>query len=87
MKKTIISLAVLGLFAWQSQVSADVAETAEGCIDCHEVDEFEGMDAAALEAAAKQANAENKMMAKATKDLSDEDWKAVSAYFAAEANK
>ena len=36
------------------------------------MDEFEGMDAAALEAAAKQANAENKMMAKATKDLSDD---------------
>jgi len=87
MKKTMISLAALGLFAWQGLVWADAAATAEECIDCHEVDEFEGMDAAALLAASKEANASNKMMAKATKDLSEEDWQAVSEYLAAEANK
>ena len=74
MKNFIISFTAVGLFAWHGLILADAGATAEGCIDCHEVDEFEGMDAAALEAAAKEANANNKMQA-------------VSAYLAAEANK
>lgn len=87
MKKSMIYVAALGLFGWHSLLLADAAATAEGCIDCHEVEEFEGMDAAALLAASKEANTSNKMMAKATKDLSEEDWQAVSEYLAAEANK
>ena len=82
MKKTMISLATLGLIAFQGLAWADVAANAEACMDCHEASDFEGMDAAALLAAAKEANAHEKMMAKATKELSEEDWKAVAEHLA-----
>jgi hypothetical protein len=67
--------------------AADVAEMVEGCKDCHEVDEFKGMDAAKIIAASTEANAKNKKMAKATADISAEDLKAISEQLATEANK
>jgi len=88
MKKILIPIAALGLAAFQGVAWADdAAAKAEVCIDCHEVEEFKGMDAEQLAAASKEANANNKMMAKATADVSAEDLQAIIAYLAAEANK
>jgi cytochrome c553 len=88
MKKLLISIAALGLVAWQGMAWAgDAAEMAEVCLDCHEFSEFEGMDAAALMTATKEANAAEKEMADAVSDLSDEDLKAVVDYVAAQAGK
>jgi len=88
MKKFLIPIAALGLVAWQGFAWAgDAAEMSGVCMDCHELDEFKGKDAAAMTEAFHTANAENKMMAKATADMSPEDIKAVIDYIAAEANK
>ncbi len=88
MKKFLIAIAALGLTAWQGFAWAgDAAEMSEACMDCHELDEFKGKDATALAEGFKTANAENKMMAKATADMSAEDIQAVIDYIASEANK
>jgi len=87
MNKTFIALAALGLLTWQGLAWGDAAATAEACIDCHDLEEFQGMDAAALAAGVATGNADNKMMAKATKDMSAEDLQAAVDYLAAEANK
>jgi mono/diheme cytochrome c family protein len=59
----------------------------ETCIECHEIDEFEGMSAEEIATATTEANANSKQMAKATADLSAEDLQAIIDYIAAEANK
>jgi len=88
MKKLLIAMAVFGMVAWQGLAWAgDAAATAETCMDCHEMDEFKGKDAAELASEYKEGVANNKMMAKATADLSPEDVQAVIDYIAAEANK
>lgn len=88
MKKLLIMAAGLVLVATQGvSWAGDAAEKAEICIDCHEIDEFKGQDAAALTEAYNTANTENKKMAKATADLSPEDVQAIIDYIAAEANK
>jgi len=87
MKRIYFALAAFGLFACQGVAWADAAANAETCIECHDLEEFQGMDAAALAAGVKTGNDDNKMMAKATKDLSPEDLQAVIDYLAAEANK
>lgn len=88
MKKILIMLGALVLGGWQSAVLAgDAAAMAEGCIDCHDMEEFKGMDAAALAEGIKTGAADNKMMAKNTADLSPEDIQAIAEYLAAEANK
>jgi cytochrome c553 len=88
MKKTLVSIAAMGLMALGGLAWAgDAAEMAEACLDCHEMDEFEGMSADELMAATKEGNANSKMMAKAAADLSEADLKAIVDYLAAEANK
>ena len=88
MKKILISMTAIGLAAFHGVAWAgDPAELAETCIDCHDVEEFEGMDAAELMAATKEANANSEKMAKASAELSEADLKAVVEYLAAEANK
>jgi len=87
MKKFLLSMAALGLVAAQGIAWGGDAETADVCIDCHELEEFKGMDAAALAAGVEKGNADNKMMAKALADVSPEDLQAVLDHIAAEANK
>lgn len=88
MRRILIAIVVLGLAAWQGAAWAgDAAAKAEACTDCHEASDFEGMDAAAIVSGSKEASANNKMMAKATADVSDEDLQAIAAYLAADATK
>jgi mono/diheme cytochrome c family protein len=88
MKRILISIAALGLLGLQGiAVAGDPAEMSETCIECHEIDEFEGMSAEEIAAATTEANANSKQMAKATADLSAEDLQAIIDYIAAEANK
>jgi cytochrome c553 len=88
MKKFLISIAALGLISWHGFVLADdAAAMSETCMDCHELDEFKGKDAAELAEGYKKGIANNKMMAKATADFSAEDIQAIVAYLATEANK
>jgi nitrate/TMAO reductase-like tetraheme cytochrome c subunit len=88
MKTTLIGIAVLGMMGWHAgALAGDVAGQAEVCIDCHELEEFKGMDAAALAAGVETGNANSKMMAKALADVSPEDLQAIVDHLAAEANK
>ena len=88
MKKFLIPIAAMGLVAWHGFAWAgDAAEMSEGCMDCHELAEFKGKDAAALAEGYKTGVADNKMMAKATADLSPEDVQAIIDHIAVEANK
>jgi nitrate/TMAO reductase-like tetraheme cytochrome c subunit len=88
MKSTAIGIAVLGIMGWHAgALAGDAAAKAEVCIDCHELEEFKGMDAAALAAGIETGNANSKMMAKALADVSPEDLQAVVDHLAAEANK
>jgi hypothetical protein len=87
MKRIFISLTAFGLIACQGVAWADAAANAETCIECHDLEEFQGMDAAALAAGVEKGNADNKMMAKSIKDMSPEDLQGVVDYLAAEANK
>jgi len=88
MKKLLISIATIGLVAWNGlALAGDAAAMTETCMDCHEMSEFKGKDAAELEKEYHEGIAENKMMAKATADLSADDVKAILAYIATEANK
>ncbi|MGD8533016.1 MAG: hypothetical protein PVI25_01425 [Gammaproteobacteria bacterium] len=88
MKSTAIGIAVLGMMGWHAgALAGDAAAKAEVCIDCHELEEFKGMDAAALAAGIETGNANSKMMAKALADVSPEDLQAVVDHLAAEANK
>jgi cytochrome c553 len=88
MKRLLISIATLGLVAWNGlALAGDAAEMAETCIDCHEMSEFKGKDFAELEKEYHEGIAQNKMMAKATSDLSPDDVKAILEYIATEANK
>ncbi len=81
-------IAALGMMVWSAgALAGDAAENAEVCIDCHELEEFKGMDAAALAAGVETGNANSKMMAKAVADLSPEDLQAIVDHLAAEANK
>ena len=88
MKRMLIGVATVALMAMQGiALAGDVAEKAEVCIDCHELEEFKGMDAAALAAGVETGNANNKMMAKSLADVSPEDLQAIIDHLAAEANK
>lgn len=88
MNRLLIAIATLGLIAWNSlALAGDAAEMSETCIDCHEMSEFKGKDAAELEKEYHEGVANNKMMAKATADLSPDDLKAILDYIATEANK
>lgn len=88
MKRMLIGVATVGLMAMQGiALAGDAAENAEVCIDCHELEEFKGMDAAALAAGVETGNANNKMMAKALADVSPEDLQGIIDHLAAEANK
>jgi cytochrome c553 len=88
MKSTMIGIAVLAMMGWHAAALAgDAAGKAEVCIDCHELEEFKGMDAAALAAGVETGNADSKMMAKALADVSPEDLQAIVDHLAAEANK
>jgi cytochrome c553 len=88
MKRICVSIATLGLFVLQGAAWAgDPAEMAEACIDCHDMEEFEGMDAATIVAKSADGNANSKMMAKATADLSADDLQKIAEYLAAEAAK
>ena len=79
------AIALIGMHG--TALAGDPAEMVEACLECHEVDEFEGMSADEIVAASKEANANSKMMAEATADLSDEDLQAIAAYIAGEAGK
>lgn len=88
MKKFLISIVTFGLVAWHGfALAGDAAAMSETCMDCHEMSEFKGKDAAELEKEFHEGIAENKMMAKATSDLSPDDVKAILEYIATEANK
>jgi cytochrome c553 len=88
MKRIPVAAAAAALLAMSGTAWAgDPAEMAETCIDCHDVEEFAGMDAATIVAKSAEGNAESKMMAKATADLSAEDLQTIADYLAAEANK
>jgi cytochrome c553 len=88
MKNFLISIAALGVISWHGfALAGDAAAMADTCMDCHEIDDFKGKDAAELAEGYKQGIASNKMMAKATADLSAEDVQAILAYLAKEANK
>lgn len=88
MRSTLMGIAVLGMMALHSgALAGDAAAESEVCIDCHELEEFKGMDAAALAAGVETGNANSKMMAKAVADISPEDLQSIVDYLAAEANK
>jgi cytochrome c553 len=88
MKNLLVAVAAIMLAAFQGISWAGDAEAkAEVCIECHDVEEFEGMDGAAIMAASKEATANNQMMAKATAEVSAEDLQEIADYLAAEANK
>ena len=87
LKKTLLTIATFGLVGIQALAWAgDPAEKAEVCIDCHDVEEFEGMSVDEIVTLTAEANANSEKMAKATADLSADDLKAISAYLAAQAN-
>ncbi|UCC15302.1 MAG: hypothetical protein JSW21_05025 [Gammaproteobacteria bacterium] len=87
MKHLLLVITAFGLVAFQGICWAgDAAEKAEACIECHDVEEFEGMSADEVAAATEEANANSKKMAKATADISPEDLKAIIDYLVAEAN-
>ena len=87
MKKMIVPIATLILFGIQAPVLAgSPAEMAETCIDCHDVEEFEGMDAATIVSKSAEGNANSKMMAKATADISAADLQTIAEYLAESAN-
>jgi len=88
MKKILLSVATLALFALQgTALGGDPAEMAEMCTDCHDFSDFEGMSAEEMSAAFEESKANSSKKAKAVADLSEEDAKAVIAFIAAEANK
>jgi cytochrome c553 len=88
MKTILVAIGALGLFVFQGAAWAgDAAEMAETCIDCHDMEEFEGMDAATIVSKSAEGNANSKMMAKATADLSADDLQKIAEYLAAEAAK
>jgi hypothetical protein len=85
MKKAIISFAVFGLVTWQGLAWADGAEDAEVCMSCHELAQFQGMDAAEL--AAGEASSDDEMMQQIVAGLSPEQLQAAIEYIAAQANQ
>jgi cytochrome c553 len=87
MNKIVICSAALAVVAWQGPAWADTAANVQECMDCHELSEFQGMDAAALAAGIKKSNAEDEMMREATAGLSAADLQAVIDYIAAQTNK
>ena len=87
LKKIFTIIVTFGLIGVQgAALAGGPEEMAEVCIDCHDVEEFEGMSADEIVAGTAEANENNKKMAKATADLSADDLKAISAYLAAQAN-
>ena len=65
LKKALVTIATFGLVGIQALAWAgDAAEMAEVCIDCHDVEEFEGMSADEIAAGTTEANANNQKMAK-----------------------
>lgn len=88
MKNLLVVVAAIMLLAFQGISWAGDAEAkAEVCLECHDAEEFEGMDGAAIIAASKEASANNKMMAEATAEVSAEDLQAIADYLASEANQ
>jgi cytochrome c553 len=87
MNKILVPIATLVLFGIQAPVLAgSPAEMAETCIDCHDVEEFEGMDAAMIVSKSAEGSANSKMMAKATADISAADLQKIAEYLAESAN-
>lgn len=88
MKTILLSIATLAMcVGFGTAWGGDAAEMSEICIDCHDVEEFEGMDAGTIVSKTAEANADNKKMAKATADISAEDLQKIAEYLAAEAAK
>lgn len=87
MKKTLLTISALGLFALTGTAfAADGAALAEPCLDCHEFAyDFEGVDAAGMNELLTAASENAKH--KATAGMSAEDLKALADYIAAEAAK
>lgn len=84
MKRTLTFVAALGLVAWQGIAWAGDAEEMTGaCLDCHELSEFAGMSADELATAAKEASANDEMMAETMSTFSDEELQAIYEYIAA----
>lgn len=87
MKKTLLSLCVIGLSSFSgTALAGDAAALAEGCLDCHEfAADFEGVDATEMKGLIEGTleNAKHK----ATAGLSAEDIQALADYIASQANE
>jgi cytochrome c553 len=89
MNKFAVALVSLPLLAFSGAALAGDAAAgkvkADACMDCHAGEDFEGMDAAAIEAAIRAALAGEVKHGPEIKDLAEADIADVAAFFAAEA--